>query len=368
MARPKLSVPTYRLHKASGQACCYVGRERHYLGKFGSAESKQRFAELVTCHHSASTLADAKATPRPHLTLVAELLLRFVTDELPRYGAAEQRCFDGVIRIVRHLFGTTPAAEFGPLRLRAVRQSMIDGAPGASLPPLSDGTAAPDRKPWSLSFTNKQIKRLRSIFRFGVSWEMVPQSVSDSLASVKALTAGESSARESIPRTAVPEASLQAVRGLLIERHRDIFDLLLLTGGRPGEIVGLTTGMIDRTGDVWKAELVRHKTRHLGKRRVLFFNATAQKILQRYLRADPEARLFETARDSFGDAVRLACRKANVPRFVPHQLRHTTATRLVDEIGVEAAQRLLGHSQVAMTHHYSRMADRLATQAVQRLG
>jgi integrase len=57
-----------------------------------------------------------------------------------------------------------------------------------------------------------------------------------------------------------------------------------------------------------------------------------------------------------------------VTPFVPHQLRHCVATRLVDEVGVEAAQRLLGHSQVAMTLHYSKAAEKQAIEAVKRLG
>ena len=51
-----------------------------------------------------------------------------------------------------------------------------------------------------------------------------------------------------------------------------------------------------------------------------------------------------------------------------HQLRHTVATRLADEMGTEAAQRLLGHAGAAMTEHYSRAAERLAIDAVKRLG
>src|SRR5581483_10207218 len=67
-------------------------------------------------------------------------------------------------------------------------------------------------------------------------------------------------------------------------RHRDAFDLLLLTGARPGELIGLTTGAIDRTGEVWRADLAQHKTRHRGKSRTLYFNATAQLILRKYLK------------------------------------------------------------------------------------
>lgn len=356
MARPKLSVPTYKLHAASGQAVCYINRQRVYLGRYNSPESKAKFAEIVAGRMAPAATDPASPSNSPRGATVSELLLRFATDELPRYTKPERRCFTGVIRLVRQFFGESPAAEFGPVKLRIVRDKM------------TEGDKAVQRKPWSRSFTNKQIQRLRQIFKFGVSWEIVPQTVADSLASVRALSAGESTARETSPRVAVSDADLNAVRQVLTGVYRDIFDLLLLTGGRPGEIVLLKTGDIDRSGAVWKAELQKHKTAHKGKRRVLFFNAAAQAILLRHLKADPDARLFRTKRDTFGEHVAAACRTAGVKKFVPHQLRHTVATKLVDECGVESAQRLLGHSQAAMTAHYSRMADRIATEAVQKLG
>ncbi|WLD11390.1 hypothetical protein [Planctellipticum variicoloris] len=50
---------------------------------------------------------------------------------LPKYKtadgqpSAEQACFKGVVKILRRLFGETPAAEFGPVKLRLVRSEMV---------------------------------------------------------------------------------------------------------------------------------------------------------------------------------------------------------------------------------------------------
>lgn len=54
--------------------------------------------------------------------------------------------------------------------------------------------------------------------------------------------------------------------------------------------------------------------------------------------------------------------------FVAHQLRYTTITRIADEVGLEAAQRVTGHADAVMTEHYARIADRQAIDAVKRLG
>ena len=40
-------IPSYRLHKPSGQARVIIGGRHHYLGPYGSPESKARYEELV---------------------------------------------------------------------------------------------------------------------------------------------------------------------------------------------------------------------------------------------------------------------------------------------------------------------------------
>ena len=43
---PRKPVPSYRLHKASGQARTIINGRHIYLGKYGSPESRQRYALL----------------------------------------------------------------------------------------------------------------------------------------------------------------------------------------------------------------------------------------------------------------------------------------------------------------------------------
>lgn len=356
MGRPRNSIPKLCIDKSRDRAFVKVDGRFVVLGPAGSSESQAAYGKLLTdLAQNGKTEAiqaakcRSKSTRQPDGVTWNILGFRFFSEELPRYSAAEQRCIKAANKIVRELFGDLPLTEFGPLKLRIVRDEMI-------------------RKGWSRSFINKQVKRIRLILRWGVSFELVPQTAVDALTSIKALAAGESDAKEPRPRRAVPDADLEKVRAVLCERHRDIFDLLLLSGARPGELLNLTTGDIDRAGEIWRAELMRHKTAHKGKSRTLFFNAKAQLILRKYITAKPTERLFSLRGDTLSNAFKAACIKAGVPIFTPHWLRHTVATRLADEVGTEAAQRLLGHSTTAMTLHYSKAAEKQAIEAAKRLG
>ncbi|WP_397570457.1 tyrosine-type recombinase/integrase [Schlesneria sp. T3-172] len=366
MGRKKNLIPSMFIHKASGQARVSINGREYLLGPYGSEESLRRYADVLSRHAAGLPPVEKsrKVPPVDPGRSVVELCLKFKDEGLARFSKSEQHCQRAAMRVLRQMFGVTPISEFGPLRLRVVRQAMVDGDKNLK---DADGKPCP-RKPWSRQTVNRQVKRIQALFRWGVSWEIVPESIASALSTVTILTKGETSAAEATPRRAVAAEDIAAVRKELKPLHQDVLDLLGLTGARPGELVNLRMKDLDRTGDVWRSDLAAHKTSHKGKKRTLFFNATAQAILLRHLKDDPEARIFPCRRDNFGTAVKRACDRAGVVPFVPHEIRHTTATKLVDEVGLESAQRLLGHSDQAMTEHYSRMASKQAIEAVKSLG
>src|SRR5262249_15646240 len=134
MARTKTgSVPSYRLHKPTGQAVVTVpgtdgNRHDCYLGVYGSDESREAYAR-------AGAELELPAPPpatSPSTFTVAELMLRFL-DHAEQYycrpdgsQTSEVKEYKRTIKAVRTLYGSLPVAGFTPLKLETVRQAMVD--------------------------------------------------------------------------------------------------------------------------------------------------------------------------------------------------------------------------------------------------
>jgi integrase len=63
-----------------------------------------------------------------------------------------------------------------------------------------------------------------------------------------------------------------------------------------------------------------------------------------------------------------ACRATEVPHWHPNRLRHTTATKLRKEFGIDAARAVLGHRSPAVTEVYAELDVGKAAEVMERLG
>jgi len=354
--KPK-KVPTYGLHKPTGQARVYINGRSVYLGKFGSEESRIRYGEIVGKLLSGQAI-DPFATPpdaNPDAGLtVNELTLAYLRHAETHYvkngkPTSEIHCLKATIRPLVELFGFTAVNEFGPMMLKAVRAKMVESG-------------------WVRNSCNHGVKRIRRIFKWGVENELVHPTTLQKLQAVAPLLAGRTEAKDNPPREAVDAERIETVRKLIRPMVRDLIDLQRLTGARSGELLQLTTGGINRTGDVWAAELSDHKTRHHGQRRVLHFGPKSQLILSRYLSADPDAQLFPITRAAYCRAITRACDQAKIERWVPHQLRHTAADTVRQSFGLEHCQSILGHSKADMTEHYAKAGQAKAAEVARAIG
>jgi integrase len=185
--------------------------------------------------------------------------------------------FRYAIRPLRDLYGSLPAAEFSPKKLKAIREWMI--AQGQARSAVNDRTNA-----------------IKSIFDWAVEQELAPAAVSHSLRAVKGLRRGRSEAREIDPVAPVAPDMIEVTRNHVSRQVQALIDLQLLTGARPGESVVLRRADIDTSAEPWKYKPLQHKTAHHDQERIVRFGPKAHGILSGFLldRA-PEAFLFSPA-------------------------------------------------------------------------
>jgi integrase len=279
---PKLNgrVPKYSLHKASGRAIVTLSGTDHYLGEYDSPESKVAYDRVI-----AEWLANGRRHQQPMplagspSNTINELIAAYW-----EYAQSYYRKPDGTptqeIETLRQalkpfilLYGETKISDFGPLALKAVREAMI-------------------LKKWCRTHINKQISRLKSMFRWGTEQEIVAGGVFHALLAIKGLKQGRTEAVESEPVRPVPEELVDAIQPYVSRQVWSMIRLMLLTGARPGEIVNLRVRDIQRTGDVWKCELTEHKTAHHGHSRTIYLGPQGQVVVAPYVNRPADHFLF----------------------------------------------------------------------------
>lgn len=253
-------VPTYGLHKPTGQARVYINGKSHYLGKYGSEESRKLYGDLVGKLLSGQTIDPFARTKQPAdqssesgLT-ISELVLAFMRHAEGHYvkngkPTSEIHCLKSATRPLIELYAFTTVDGFGPLMLKAVREKMVAAG-------------------WCRSVINKNVGRIRSIFRWGVENEMVSAVTLQRLQAVSPLLSGRTEAQDNPAKAPATEEQVQAVRKHVSPLVRDLIDVQRLTGARAGELLLMTPAKIDRSKNVWLYDVDGHKTAHHGHRRI----------------------------------------------------------------------------------------------------
>lgn len=418
MSRPKSLIPSYRLHKPSGQAVMTVStnggsRKTYYLGKHGSDESKAEYKRLVSeisVSRGHSVVTNGIAVD---LTM-NELILRFWDHATLHYRHPDGRPTTEIenyklsLRPLRELYGHTRVHDFGPLALKVVRQRMI-------------------ARGWCRTAINGRIGRIRRMFKWAASEELIPVAVFQSLGTVVGLQAGRSDAVEREPVKPVAEDVVDATLPFLNRHVAGLVMLQRFSGCRPGEACGIRRREVETTGVVWHYRPVHHKLAYRGRKRLIAIGPKAQTMLKEFFTPQLDDFLFSparaveeqrqarsaarqtprypshmkrnaakrltapqsVARDSYsvlayGRAVAKAVCRANAkrlaeaarqgtefkpfPHWHPNQLRHLYATKVRRDYGLEAAQVALGHSRAEVTQVYAERDEGLAVKVATLIG
>ena len=223
MPRPKGSfkaLPDYRLHKASGRAVVTLAGRDHYLGVHGSRESRAAYDRLIgewLAGGRVATPVSPDGVAPPAGISVVEVIAAFWRHAQTYYRkpdgtpTSELKNLRDALRPLKRLYGAAPAASFGPVALRALREEMI-------------------KLGWCRTNINRQVNRIRHVFKWAAGRELIPSTVYHALQAVEGLKAGRSAARESDAVVAVPDDHALAVLPFLSAQVKAMAELQLLTG------------------------------------------------------------------------------------------------------------------------------------------
>jgi integrase len=374
-------------------------RKDLYLGVHGSPESHGEFARVLAILQAHRGRYPVEGGAPADTLSVNELILAFYRHAEVRYGngSRELEQFRYSLKPLKELYGTEPAARFGPKCLRAVRQRMIDAG-------LCRGVI------------NRRITRLKTMFGWGVAEELVPPSVAHALREVRGLRLGEMGSRESAPVMPAFEEELLKALPFCPGPVAAMLELQWLTGMRSGEVRVMRTMDLDRTdAAAWTyrpgsdaGPCGKHKNAWRGQERVVPLGPRCIAILTPFLRPEDSApylfrpqaatdernarrraqgRVVRSAKmllrkrkrapkrapqecysaTSYPRAVARACERAGV-RFHPYMLRHGRKMVIEREEGSDAARAVLGQKSIQSTQHYGRLDQVKAGEVMKRLG
>lgn len=318
----------------------------------------------------------------------------------------EPRDITYAMAVLIDCFPSLAVEEFGPLRLKEVREVMIE-------------------MNWCRNLINQRIGIIRRMFKWAVSEQIVSPMILHGLQAVAGLRRGRTRAKESKPVKPVDEQHVYAVLDYTTPVVAAMIELQLLTGMRPGELVSMRPCDIDRSEAVWHYYPEKHKNIYRNIERIVSIGPRGQEILRPLLLRNSETLCFSPAeseiqrRDkltqsrktplscgntvgsnrkddpqrvagdrydsvSYRKAVEYAitaCNKARraeakaaglkpelVPHWTPYQLRHTAATKVRKEMGYECAGATLGHTNMSATAIYAERNQGLADEAAKRFG
>jgi integrase len=161
------------------------------------------------------------------------------------------------------------------------------------------------------------------------------------------------------------------------QHSANIFRMLLLTGARRGEVLGMRWADLDLAAGKWTkpASTTKQKSEH-----EVPLSAPARQLLNeiRDAQAAKGKALPVFVFPGAGDAKHIVsvkrawkslCKAAAIPNLRIHDLRHSFASQLASSgASLPLIGALLGHSNPTTTHRYSHLFDDPQRQAVERVG
>lgn len=356
--------PKYRRHSTRDLGFVeHEKKRRYFTGAYGSEESRAEYRQFLRDVGFSVPVDD----DRPNTISLPAMTRRFLRWAETVYPNGQRSYCANLSRAAALLLefaGIVPAAAVTPLRLKAFQVHLAE-------------------RKLARKYINTTVGHIRRMYSWAVSEELIPVGVYQALLTVQGLSKGRSKAREPAPRQPVEWPHVKATLKQLSPTVRAMVESQWLTGVRSQSLCLARPEQFDMTTNpwIWKP---RHKTEHLEHSLVVFIGPKAQAILRRFIeRCEPGKYLFQPRHKSgkrakrfrafydstsYARAVRRAAKRAKVPHWSPHQLRHARATMVRESHGLEAAQAVLGHARLDATQVYARRRIELARMVAKKMG
>lgn len=409
MPRLVTSIPKYRKHRASGQALVTINGKDHYLGPHGTKASKLEYDRIIN-QWIASSRNPLFGLPsdqceEPSLSDLMNAYRKWAVKYYRHPDGKPTGTADNIapfMRRIRAWYGKVPVSEFTPLAFKDVIKRLID-----------EGL--------SISTVNDYIARLKHMFRWGVSEELVGEPVLRRLETVSSEHQGRSQAKARRIVDAVPAEVVEQTMAKIPVVVQSMVQLQRLTGMRPAEVCQIRPCDVTKTDDVWLYSPYQHKTQHHGKTRVIVIASKAKAILEPFMNGNPDLFCFNPKRSaeiqiarktaarvtplscgntpktkrkiqggpcytahSYRRAIHRACDLVFKPekklqgdelkewqskhRWSPNQLRHALAEEVQGIGDIEAVAAVLGHSKLDTSKIYAKHNLKLAIETMRQIG
>lgn len=358
-----MRAPKYRRHSTRDIGFIEFRGKRHYFpGGYRSVESQAGYKAFLRENVLADSPLPAQADGPAGIT-IARLVLTYLEYAKQHYGESKRGEYGNMrasLLPLAEIHGADLAANFGPLKLKAYRQSLIVGGK-------------------SRGYINSTIGRIKRAFKWATSEELIPASVSHGLATVPGLSPGRTAAKEPPKRQPVPWSHVEPVLAELGPTVRAMVLFQWHTGARSQSICLATPSQFTVESDglwLWRP---RHKSEFRGKLLVLPIGPRAIEAITPFIACGPDNYLFDPRRTrknrrygkryttvSYYRAVERAIDRVNkdrvdkIPNWTPHQIRHSKGHSVREKHGIEAAQAVLGHATMDATEIYSAARVELA--------
>jgi integrase len=377
----RVYVPKYRRRAKRDTAFVeYRGKRIPLPGKYGSPESRAAYEQFKT-----DLLAGNLAPEVGAVRLVAHVVADYLNYAKSYYARGgrrgEYQNLTSALSLLVLYCGTTPADQF---RARAFEDFMevLKTHHPRKVDKRKNVTWI-SKRTLSFGYINWVAARVRRMFRWAVRREIVPSDTHHVLESVPGL---RTKPKKKKP---VPEAALFAVVAKVNPIVGAMLQFQWYVGPRSGSIVRARPRQFDTSGDEW---LWRppHKQEHTGQELTLPIGPKCQEVLRPFLEGcGPNEFMFNPQRirnnrryrrryrvQTYRQAVSRGIERVNadpetaepIPRFTPHQLRHSRIRLVREKYGAEAAQGIAGHGSLDATQLYSDARLELAKRAAREMG